>query len=92
MRRRGRRVQQKTLARFHEIGDKKCDDEMFVDLTIYNVSASLLREFAQKIISPCYPGGVSEAIKDLMRKAILNYDINQKEVTGTSCAAKAKDC
>jgi hypothetical protein len=72
-------VQQKTLARFHEVGDKKCNDDMFVDLTIYNIPASLLREFAQKIVSPCYPGGVSEAVKDLMRRAILNHDMNQKD-------------
>ncbi len=72
-------MQQKTLARFPEIGDKKCDDDMFVELTIYNVPASLLREFAQKIVSPCYPGGVSDAVKDLMRRAILNHDMNQKD-------------
>ena len=64
-------MQQKTLARFHENDNKKCDDDMFVDLTIYDVPASLLREFAQKIVSPCYPGGVSGAIKDLMRKAVI---------------------
>ena len=72
-------MQQKTLARFQEIDDEKYEDIMFVKLTIYNVPTSLLREFAQKIISPSYPGGVSEAVKDLMRRAILNHDMNHKD-------------
>jgi hypothetical protein len=72
------------LARLPEIGEKTYDDDMSVDLTIYNVPASLLREFAQKIISPHYPGGVSDAVKDLMRKAILNHDMNQKDAADPS--------
>jgi hypothetical protein len=62
-------MRQKRLAYLQEIGSKGCDDEMFVDLTIYDVSASLLREFGEKIIRSSYPSGVSEAVKDLMRKA-----------------------
>jgi hypothetical protein len=49
-------------------------EEMSVSLTIYDVPESLLREFAQKIVMPAYPGGISDAIKDLMRKAILECD------------------
>ena len=78
------------LARLPEIGEKTYDDDMSVDLTIYNVPANLLREFAQKIISPYYPGGVSEAIKDLMRKAILNHSMNQKELADDRSKAVVK--
>jgi hypothetical protein len=45
-------------------------DELSVSITIHNVPESLLKEFAEKIIRPAYPGGVSDAIKDLMRKAV----------------------
>jgi hypothetical protein len=62
---------QKKMACFQEIENSTSKDDMFVHLTIYDVSASLLREFSEKIVKLYYPGGVSEAIKDLVRKAIL---------------------
>jgi hypothetical protein len=64
-------VQQKKLACFQEINNKKYEDDMFVSLTIHDVPDSLLMEFCKKIVHPNYPGGVSEAIKDLILKAIL---------------------
>ena len=59
-------MRQKRLVCFQEIDNKECGDEMFVDLTIYDVPASLLRDFCKKIVQPNYPGGVSDAIKDLI--------------------------
>jgi hypothetical protein len=72
---------QKRLAPFQEIQNKRLDNEMFVDLTIYDVPASLLREFGEKIIRSSYPSGVSEAIKDLIRKALLEHDLNRNTAT-----------
>jgi len=72
-------MSQKRLACFQEIGKRKYDDEMFVSLTIYDVPASLLREFGEKIVRPNYPGGVSEAIKDLIQKAILEHELINKD-------------
>jgi len=43
-------------------------DDMFVNVTICNVPESLLREFMRTIVTPSYPGGISEALQDLMRK------------------------
>jgi hypothetical protein len=37
-------------------------------VTICNVPESLLREFMRTIVIPSYPGGISEALQDLMRK------------------------
>jgi hypothetical protein len=71
-------MRQKRLACFQEISDKRYDD-MFVDLTIYDVPASLLKEFGEKIIRSHYPSGVNEAIKDLLRKAILEEESNRKD-------------
>jgi hypothetical protein len=42
-------VRQKRLACFQEIGNKRYDYEMFVDLAIYDVPASLLKELGEKI-------------------------------------------
>jgi len=45
-----------------------------VDLTLHDISASLLTEFAEKIVRPYYSGNTSGAIKDLMQKAIEEED------------------
>jgi hypothetical protein len=57
------------------------DDDLLVSLTIYDIPASLLRQFSQNVIKPYYPGGVSDAIKDLMRKAANE---KQQAVTQTT--------
>jgi hypothetical protein len=72
-------MRQKKLACFQEVGDKRFDDDMFVDLTIYDVPAGLLREFGKKVVHSSYPGGVNEAIKDLLRKAIMEQESRRNE-------------
>lgn len=57
----------------------KFKDDMFVNVTVINVPSSLLKEFAQKVVNPLYPCGISEAIQDLMRKAV------QKSVERDAC-------
>jgi len=42
----------------------------YVNITIYDTPASLLNEFSEKVVKPYYPGGISQAIKGLMKKAI----------------------
>ena len=64
-------MQRKRLTGFQEIGNERYDNDLSVHLTIYDVPASLLRDFCKKIVQPNYPGGVSDAIKDLIQKAIL---------------------
>lgn len=46
----------------------KFKDDMFVNVTICNVPEGLLREFMRTVVIPSYPGGISEALQDLMRK------------------------
>lgn len=41
-----------------------------MNITIYDVSAELMEEFKEKVVKPHYPYGTSQAIRDLMRKAI----------------------
>jgi hypothetical protein len=74
-------VQQKRIACFQEIGGKRYEDDMFVSLTIYDVPESLLREFCRRIVQPYYPGGVSDAIKDMIQKAILEQEISRNEAS-----------
>ena len=42
----------------------------YVNITIYDIPSELVKEFSEKIVRPYYPRGISQAIKDLMRKAI----------------------
>jgi hypothetical protein len=72
-------MQGKRLAVFQRVDDEKSDDDMFVDLTIYDVPAGLLREFGEKVVNSSYPSGVNEAIKDLLRKAIMEHESKRIE-------------
>jgi len=51
----------------------------YVNTTIYDIPASLLSEFSDKVVKPCYPGGISQAIKDLMRKAVKEQKEKRNE-------------
>ena len=46
------------------------EDDLAVDLTLHDFSATLLTEFAEKIVRPYYSGNVSKAVRDLMQKAV----------------------
>ncbi len=46
------------------------ENDLSVILTLHDFSAILLAEFAEKIVRPYYSGNMSDAVKDLMQKAI----------------------
>ena len=46
------------------------ENDLSVDLTLHDFSATLLAEFAEKIVRPYYSGNMSRAVKDLIQKAI----------------------
>ena len=46
------------------------EDDLSVDLILHDFSATLLTDFADKIVRPYYSGKMSNAIKDLIQKAI----------------------
>jgi len=46
------------------------EDDLAVDLTLHDFSVTLLTEFAEEIVRPYYSGNMSDAVKDLMQKAI----------------------
>jgi hypothetical protein len=51
------------------------EDDLSVDLTLHDFSAILLAEFAEVIVKPYYSGNMSDAVKDLIQKAIREKEI-----------------
>jgi len=51
----------------------------YVSLTIYDIPAELLHEFSEYVVKPHYPGGISPAIKDLMKKAVEQEREKEKQ-------------
>ena len=56
-------------------------EELLVNLTLNNVPASLLSEFADKIVRPYYGDNLNAAIQDLMHKAISEQDLVLSHIT-----------
>ena len=57
------------------------EDELLVDLTFHSVPASLLSEFAEKIVRPYYKGNMNAAIQDLLHKTLREQDFIQSHIT-----------
>jgi len=45
-------------------------DDLFVSITLHRLPATLVRLFALKVAYQ-YPGGIGEAVQELMKKAII---------------------
>jgi hypothetical protein len=57
------------------------EDELLIDLTLHNVPASLVTEFAESIVRPYYKGNLNAAIQDLMNKALAEQDFLLSHIT-----------
>ena len=57
------------------------EEDLQVDLTFHNIPASLLTEFAEKIVHPYYSGNMNAAIQDLLHKALAEQDFILSHVT-----------
>ncbi|HEX9862029.1 MAG TPA: hypothetical protein VGB11_01955 [Candidatus Bathyarchaeia archaeon] len=57
------------------------ESDLLVDLTFHNVPASLLTEFAEKIVRPYYNGNLNSAIQDLINKTIAEQDFVLSHIT-----------
>jgi hypothetical protein len=57
------------------------EKDLLVDLTFHNVPASLLTEFAEKIVRPYYKGNLNAAVQDLIHKALAEQDFVLSHVT-----------
>jgi hypothetical protein len=56
------------------------EDDLLVDLTFHDFPATLLTEFAQKIVRPYYHGNLNQALKELMEKAITEQQLLQNHL------------
>ena len=57
------------------------EDELLVDLICHSVPASLLTEFAEKVVRPYFGGNLNRAIQDLLRKSLSEEDFVYSHVT-----------
>jgi hypothetical protein len=57
------------------------EEDLLVDLTFHNLPASLLAEFAQKIVRPYFNGNLNVAVQDLIRKALIEQDFVLSHIT-----------
>jgi hypothetical protein len=51
------------------------EKNLFIDLTLHNMSAELLKEFALKIVKPYFGGNMNRAFRNLMEKAVEEENI-----------------
>ena len=57
------------------------ETDLLVDLTFHNIAASLLTEFAEKIVRPYYAGNMNAAIQDLLHKTLAEQDFVLSHIT-----------
>ncbi len=57
------------------------EEELELDLTLHDVPASLITEFAEKIVRPYYNGNLNAAIQDLIGKALSEQDYVHSHIT-----------
>ena len=57
------------------------EEDLLVDLTFHNFPASLLTEFAEKIVRPYYKGNMNAAVQDLIQKTIAEQDFILSHIT-----------
>ena len=57
------------------------EEDLLVDLTFHNVPASILTEFAEKIVRPYFNGNLNAAIQDLIKKALSEQDFVLSHIT-----------
>jgi hypothetical protein len=57
------------------------EDDLLMDLTFHDVPASLLAEFAEKIVRPYYRGDMNAAIQDPIHKALAEKEFVLSHIT-----------
>jgi hypothetical protein len=56
-------------------------EDLLVDLTLHGVPASLIAEFAEKIVRPYYGGNLNAAVQDLVSKTLLEQEFIHSHIT-----------
>ncbi len=63
-------------------------EELRIDLTLHDVPASLIGEFAEKIVRPYYSGNFNAAVQDLMSEALSEQEFIHSHITHTQNQSK----
>lgn len=74
----------KMKKKFSVLKNVATEDDLLVDLTFHDVPATLLMEFAEKIVRPYYHGNLNQALKDLIEKAITEQQLLQNHTIKTT--------
>ena len=65
-------------------------EDLEVDLTLHDVPASLLSEFAEKIVGPYYRGNLNAAVQDLIGKALSEQEFIHSHITHIKSPADSR--
>ena len=57
------------------------EDDLQIDLTLHEVPAGLVAEFAEKIVVPYYNGNLNVAIQDLINKSLSEQEFVHSHIT-----------
>jgi hypothetical protein len=57
------------------------DEDLLVDLTLHDVPASVITEFADMIVKPYYYGNLNAAVQDLINKALSEQEYVHSHIT-----------
>jgi hypothetical protein len=56
------------------------EEDFPIDLTLHDFPASLLAEFAEKIVAPYYEGNMNAAMQDLIHKVLAEQEFVHSHV------------
>jgi hypothetical protein len=65
------------------------ENELPIDLTLHDFSASLIAEFANKIVKSYYGDNLNAALQDLIRKALAEQDFVLSHITQVRTSVEA---
>ena len=67
-------MKQVQLVTFQEVNAKLPIDDVYVKLTVCDIPSVLIKRFVEKIVQPHYHEDISEALKDLMWRAVQSEE------------------
>lgn len=67
------------------------ESDFAVDLTLHAFPASLLEEFADKIVGPYYEGNLNAAVQDLVHKTLAEQEFVHSHITMVRTGKKQRE-
>ena len=73
------------MVTYKKIVVSQTEDDLLVDLIFHDVSATLIAEFAEKIVRLYYSANMNEAFVDLIQNAIMEEDFVLSHMKSVEC-------